>query len=264
MILEKIRIKLAEKIFQRNVVQLLKKQLGEKGYAELASKSLKPMVSSREEFTDWIINGPGKSMNDVEFYYTLLEQVLLRLERGDLTREEIAKMFNTTNMFRTKRFVEVKDQELKQKLHETQIENNTVETEHALSPIQEIPHNFLQNIFKQAEVDTRDYWKKAISRKQYLIEKERQNRINKAILANAPEALELLGKDYFESEGQQQKREDKVLEKETQKIRARLVKDKIPEKRPREMTPKEMVEEKLRIIRKLKKDLGQGGFSVSR
>jgi hypothetical protein len=254
MILEKIRKKIAMKLIQKEAAKLLRKELGEIAFIKLNEKKKK--VSSEQDstkkFAKWIVQGEGKSINDLEFFYALLEQVLIKLDKGELTREEIARIFTPT-YFRTKRFVEQKDEDLEVKLAEMN-EKNEDQPEEFVQ--QNISPSFLKTLFDKAENVAKESLKNTIHRKQFLSEQKRIESMNRAVLANSPEFLESLTPDYFKSERLQKRQEKQLFKKETMKIRGRLVKETIPFKTEKEKTPKEITEEKRRIIQKLRQELG--------
>ena len=257
---KRARNALARKLFRQEYKKFLKKEYNIKQAEE------KPRPDNKE-FYAWITSKEGRRETDLEFILLLSEQILERVISGELGREDLQRMIQTTSPFREKRFSRLVDDELEGLIKETRSKMAGPPQEAVEVKVEEVNTNliqrslaFVRDVFPEAGslIKVTDTVKK-IPPKQWLTEKQRHERLMKALLANSPEFLEqLLVEDRFESEKQQKEKEEKVLAKEKKKLRARLVPDQVPFKQPRERTPKELAEEKLRIIRKLREDLGKG------
>ncbi len=229
-----------------------------------------------EKFYAWISSPAGRKETDIEFVLAIIEQLLQKIIAGEITEREMAELLAARNPFRemrTKNFVDTELAALikQEEAPELALEDTTLKETIEAAPITaktEAMHKalaFVQEVFKPTSAeDLEKEIKLEQKRKQWRIEQARIAAINKAALANSPEFLEQLGSDTFESESAQALRDAKVIYKEKTKLRGRLSKDELPSKIKivKEKTPKELAEEKLKALRKLKRDLG-GSASTS-
>lgn len=221
----------------------------------------------------WIVSDEGRTENDLGFILQLVELLLEKVAAGALSLAQLKELVVSDNPFREMRMRKMVDTDLERMLaardaaatapaaplsssndHVPRQEKRSVQVlfKHALTLVQGMltredgPSPEALRLQKQ-------------KREQYVQERARMERAKMAALANSPEFLESLGApDHFESKGAQKAREERVVAKEQKKLRTRLSRDDVVVPQQREKTPKELAEEKMRMLRKLK-----GGSGIS-
>ncbi|MFC1517635.1 hypothetical protein ACFL5G_03655 [Candidatus Margulisiibacteriota bacterium] len=261
----KLRDKLALWLYRRECKKFMKQKYG----IDMQKKKKKQKVNQDLEFYNWIASKEYRRETDMEYFLIFTEQLLKMIVDGELTQEDLEEMLQSANPLREKRIARLVDEELQEVIRggKGKVPEETVVIQEKSKESSAMNKDmlkrsllFVQDIFQPNDkssimVDDRV---KIAQKKQWELEQKRLEAYKKAVLANSPEFLEMLGKDEYESEAKQAARENKIVRKEEQKLRARMVKDTIPIKRPREKTPKELAAEKLRIIRKMREEMGRG------
>jgi hypothetical protein len=284
-VFRRLRDALARKLYKRAEKEFAKKTAVRREKSDKDTATVDP----DREFLDWIVSDEGRREDDMEFLLTLTEMILIKISTGELVREDVQRLLFSSNPFRELRMRNMIDRELQVLLEEQASRRATDvrEEEFGEQPPEPVAAEETAGS-AAAEKRSKDLLHKALgfaaevfpaprpvpvaeetparktSRIQIAMENERMEQLRKAALVNAPEFLESLGKpDHYESDKQQARQEKEIVRKEKQKLRPRLTKDEIPFARPREKTPKELAQEKLKIIRKMKQDLGgRTGASV--
>ncbi len=230
--------------------------------------------AARRSIASWVTSDEGRKSTDLEFILSLAEKLLQKVVDGELSRQDLLRMLESNNPFREIRLKNMADAALERLIAKREEEEQKeIERMYTALKPEERPASehsrdlfkramvFVQGVFEKPEGPTADEVRlQQQKRKQYLQERERMERAKTAALANSPEFLESLGApDHFDSARQQGKREERIIATEQKKLRPRLTKEDVAPARPREKSPKELAEEKLRMLRKLK---GGAGASV--
>jgi len=221
---------------------------------------------SSEEFYDYLLNYQTANESYLDFLFDYITTAYLE---GDLTSKDIARIVNAPSAVEIKKYIDSRLTDLKYKYslaeeilnysekdqgsqllkelmpdQEKESKNKTNKDKYRVKTIENMK-NLLRNNFPDIE----NMKKELEKAKMIKSERDRLAKQKKMILANSPEALDLVkSKDGYASQKNQKKVTDKFIGEESKKEEQKKL---ILRKAKKPMTPSELISEKKKMMNQI-------------